>query len=78
MIVNEKISSFPKSQGELMMQVKLLSSKGLAFTAGIVTIAYNEFKQFGEVFQVRFNKSQDFDVWCQCRKIKNDTGRISS
>lgn len=78
MIGNEKISSLQKNQGELMIQVKLLSSKGLAFTAGIVTIAYSEFKQFGEVFQVRFNKSQDFDVWCECRKIKNDTCRINS
>ena len=60
------------------MQVKLLSSKGLAFTAGIVTIPYNEFKQFNEIFQVRFNKSQDFDVWCQCRKMRSESSRIGS
>lgn len=33
-----------------MIQVKLLSSKGLAFTAGIVTVTYSEFRQFGDVF----------------------------
>lgn len=68
-VIGSSMSKGKHCDESLSVCVKLMSSKGLAFTAGVISIIKADFEHFPEVFTLKFNKSQDFDVYCECRRI---------
>jgi hypothetical protein len=53
----------------VVIYVKLLSNKGLAFTAGVINVTAKDYLQMGENFTLKLNKSLDFDAYCDCRRL---------
>jgi hypothetical protein len=43
-----------------------LSNKGLAFTAGVISVNLVDYKNFPDHFTLKLAKSLDFNAYCEC------------